>query len=104
MGTGSWDGWRRRALAIALAVGIVAGGAAHVGAVTDGEIATAQKKLDAARQMAKQTALSYLRSEHELAHIEEELEKIESELPVLRAKVADAHESFDHNAVALYTG
>jgi predicted nucleic acid-binding Zn-ribbon protein len=104
MGRGVLGVWRRRALALVLAMAAVAGGAARVAAVTDSEIAVAQRKLDAARADAKDAALAYLRAEHELADIEDELAKIEAELPKLRAKVREAHDAFDDNAVALYTG
>jgi murein DD-endopeptidase MepM/ murein hydrolase activator NlpD len=74
------------------------------GAVTDGEIATAQKKLDAARSAAHDAAVAYLRSEHELAHIEDRLASLERQLPKMRARVRQARVDFDNNAVALYAG
>src|SRR4051812_48991212 len=99
MGRALLGGWRRRALALALTVTAVAGAAGHVGAVTDGEIAIAQRRLDQARLDAKDAALNYLRAEHQLARIEDELARIEAQLPKMRARVRAAHEAFDDNAV-----
>jgi peptidoglycan LD-endopeptidase LytH len=104
MGSGRRHSWLRRGLALALAVAPVCSAAAPAAAVTDSEIAAAQKKLDAARQTAHDAAVAYLRSEHTLASIEEHLAALERQLPRMRARVAQAHVDFDNNAVALYAG
>jgi peptidoglycan LD-endopeptidase LytH len=103
-GRGIVSGWRRRAFALVLVTVTVTGAAGSVAAVTDGQIAGAKQRLDQAQRDAHEAALQYLRAEHELARIEAKLAAIEAELPVLRAKVRAAHEAFDLNAVALYTG
>jgi murein DD-endopeptidase MepM/ murein hydrolase activator NlpD len=94
----------RRGLALVLAVAPVFAAASPSGAVTDGEIAVAQKKLDAARESAHDAAVAYLRSEHELAYVEARLDHLERQLPKMRARVERAHDDFDNNAVALYAG
>jgi murein DD-endopeptidase MepM/ murein hydrolase activator NlpD len=104
MGRGRRHAWLRRGLALALAVAPVFAAAAPGGAVTDGQIAAAQEQLDAARQTAHDAAVAYLRSEHELARVEERLAALERQLPRMRARVVEAHEDFDNNAVALYAG
>jgi murein DD-endopeptidase MepM/ murein hydrolase activator NlpD len=110
MGRGTSTDWHRRALAWLLAVASVASflvvgvGGGEAAAVSDADIEAAQRRVDDARRQARDAAVAYLRAEHELADIEDDLAELAEELPRLRARVDAAQDVFDENAVALYTG
>ncbi|MCU1428431.1 MAG: peptidase family [Actinomycetia bacterium] len=108
MGRGRFGGWHRRALVCAAAAVIV--GSAVVGidapahAVSDAQVAAAQRNLDAARTRAHDAVRAYRASRKALATIEADLADVESRLPAARLRVRTAKALLNENAVALYVG